>query len=71
MTTGQIVRLDRERGFGFITPQGASKDVFFHRSGLQGLEFDNLREGQSVEFETEPDPRDSRRSRAINVRSGE
>jgi cold shock CspA family protein len=30
--------------------------------------FDDLNEGQNVEFDTEPDPRDSRRSRAVNIR---
>ena len=70
MATGQIKRLERERGFGFIRPEGASDDVFFHRSSLQGLEFDSLNEGQNVEFEKAADDRDPRRMRAINVRVG-
>ena len=68
MATGEIKRLERSRGFGFIRPEGASEDVFFHSSALQGLVFDELNEGQTVEFEQEADPRDSRRSRAVNVR---
>ena len=70
MATGQIKRLERERGFGFIRPEGASEDVFFHRSSLQGLEFDSLNEGQNVEFDKAADDRDPRRMRAINVRVG-
>jgi len=66
--TGEIKRLEQERGFGFIRPAGASEDVFFHSSALQGLVFDELREGQTVEFEKQPDERDPRRSRAVNVR---
>jgi len=66
--TGEIKRLEHERGFGFIRPAGASDDVFFHSSALQGLVFDQLREGQTVEFEKQPDERDPRRSRAVNVR---
>ena len=66
--TGEIKRLDRERGFGFIRPAGASDDVFFHTSALEGLVFDNLSEGQTVEFEKQPDERDPRRHRAVNVR---
>ncbi len=66
--TGEIKRLDRSRGFGFIRPAGASEDVFFHTSALQGLIFDNLNEGQTVEFEKQPDDRDPRKSRAVNVR---
>jgi len=40
-----------DRGYGFIkTEEG--KDVFFHRNDIEGLEFDTLREGQEVEFDT-------------------
>lgn len=68
MATGQIKRLVRDRGFGFIRPEGATEDIFFHGSAVQSGAFDDLNDGQNVEFDTEPDPRDSRRSRAINVR---
>ena len=68
MANGQIKRLVRDRGFGFIRPEGASEDIFFHGSALQGGIFDQFNEGQIVEFETEADPRDPKRSRAINVR---
>jgi CspA family cold shock protein len=67
-TTGQIKRLVRDRGFGFIRPEGASEDIFFHSSAVQGTMFDELNEGQNVEFDKENDPRDSRRSRAVNIR---
>ena len=65
---GEIKRLERDRGFGFIRPDGASEDVFFHTSALQGLVFDDLREGQAVEFEKQADERDPRKTRAVNVR---
>ncbi len=68
MAAGQIKRLVRDRGFGFIRPEGASEDIFFHSSSIQGALFDDLNEGQNVDFDTEPDPRDSRRSRATNIR---
>ncbi len=67
MAKGTIRQLMRERGYGFITPE-EGKDVFFHRTGLQGLEFDSLAEGQSVEFEIEEGPKGPR---ATNVRLGE
>jgi len=69
MATGVIKRLDQERGYGFIRPSGASEDVFFHSSALQGLVFDQLSEGRTVDFEKQPDDRDPRRSRAVNVRA--
>jgi len=68
MATGQIKRLVRDRGFGFILPAGASEEVFFHTSSLAPGAFDQLSEGQTVEFDKEADPRDARRSRAANVR---
>lgn len=68
MTTGQIKSLVRDRGFGFIQAAGASEDLFFHSTSVTGGTFDELKEGQSVEFDTEADPRNPRRSRAANVR---
>ncbi len=68
MATGQIKRLERDRGFGFIRPTGEAEDVFFHSTGLQGLIFDNLNEGQNVEFDMGADERDARKRRAVNVR---
>jgi CspA family cold shock protein len=49
---GTIKRLIRDRGFGFIRAADG-QEVFFHRSSLQDLNFDTLREGESVEFEIE------------------
>ena len=61
---GKIKRLIRGRGFGFITAEDGS-EVFFHRSALQGIDFDTLEEGDSVEFDLE---KGYRGSRAVNVR---
>ena len=48
MAEGTIKRLT-DRGFGFIDTGGA-KDLFFHSSSLEGVSFDDLREGQKVSF---------------------
>jgi cold shock CspA family protein len=68
MTTGKITRLVRDRGFGFIQAEGSSEEVFFHRSALESGSFDALNEGGTVEFESEPDPKQPNRSRAAKVR---
>jgi cold shock protein len=47
MAQGTIKKLISDKGFGFIATDGA--DLFFHRSAVEG-NFDDLREGQSVEF---------------------
>ena len=61
---GTIKKVVHDRGFGFIQAQDG-KEIFFHRSGLQQLEFDTLKEGESVEFEVE---RGEKGPRAIKVR---
>ena len=72
MATGTVASL-RDRGFGFITPDGASShaDLFFHSSAVANSGFDQLSEGQRVSFDEEPDPRDATRRRAVNVQSVE
>jgi CspA family cold shock protein len=49
---GTIKRLIRDRGFGFIRSTDG-QEIFFHRSTLQTMAFDALKEGQAVEFEME------------------
>lgn len=71
MTRGVIKRLMGNRGFGFIQVEGRSEDLFFHNSSVEGISFDAMTEGQAVEFEEEPDPRDPSRQRAVHVRSAE
>ena len=70
MATGKIKTLVRDRGFGFIQPDGSSEDVFFHSTSVASGGFDSLSEGQQVEFDKEADPRNPSRSRAGNVRVG-
>jgi cold shock protein len=48
MAEGTIKRLV-DKGFGFINV-GKEKDLFFHSSKLQGVRFEELREGQRVTF---------------------
>jgi CspA family cold shock protein len=61
---GKVKRLIRGRGFGFISAEDGT-EVFFHRSALEGMNFDTLEEGDSVEFDLE---KGNRGLRAVNVR---
>ena len=49
MPTGRIRKLITERGYGFI--EGEGDDLFFHHSAIQVVAFEELREGQAVEYE--------------------
>lgn len=49
MTTGVVRHLVGEHGYGFVS-SNAGKDIFFHRSQLEGIEFQSLKKGQSVVY---------------------
>lgn len=54
--TGTIKTLT-DRGFGFIARPGETKDLFFHSKDLNGITFENLRQGDSVSFEIVDGPK--------------
>lgn len=51
MATGTVKWFSAEKGFGFITPDDGSADVFVHFSAIQGEGYRNLDENQKVEYE--------------------
>lgn len=58
MAQGTIKRLT-DRGFGFIDT-GGGQDLFFHMSSLQGVTFEQLREGQAVTYDVGEGPKGPR-----------
>lgn len=48
---GNVKWFNEAKGFGFITPEDGSKDVFVHFSAILNDGFKTLAEGQKVEFE--------------------
>jgi cold shock protein len=64
MQTGTIARLT-DKGFGFISREGEEKDLFFHMNNLVDVEYNDLREGDTVSFEVEEGPKGLN---AVNVK---
>ena len=50
---GNVKWFNESKGFGFITPEDGSKDVFVHFSAIQSDSFKSLAEGQQVSFTIE------------------
>ena len=65
MTTGTVKWFSSEKGFGFITPDDGSADVFVHFSAIQGNGYRNLEENQKVEYDLGQGPKGPQ---ASNVR---
>ncbi|MEK7615730.1 MAG: cold shock domain-containing protein [Patescibacteria group bacterium] len=55
--TGTIKKLVTDKGFGFIASEELPKDVFFHSNSCVGVTFDELKEGETVTFETADSPK--------------
>ncbi|MDR1821534.1 MAG: cold-shock protein [Oscillospiraceae bacterium] len=67
MSNGTVKWFNPDKGFGFISNDDGGEDVFVHFSAITSSGFRSLNEGQRVTFETEQDPKNSRRLRAVNV----
>lgn len=64
--SGTVKFFNNEKGFGFITPEDGSKDVFVHISAVQASGLTGLSDGQKVSFDTEPDRR-GKGPKAVNL----
>ena len=53
MPTGTVKWFSDEKGYGFITPDDGSKDVFVHQTAIVGEGFRSLSAGSKVSYETE------------------
>ena len=67
MNNGTVKWFNGTKGFGFISDDDGGEDVFVHFSAIQTDGYKTLEEGQKVTFDTEPDPKDASKLRAVNV----
>ena len=67
MAKGTVKWFSDQKGYGFITPEDGSKDVFVHHSAVTGEGFRTLGEGQQVEFEVTQGPKGPQASNVTKV----
>ncbi len=68
MATGTVKWFNEQKGYGFITPDDGSRDLFVHHTSIEMEGYRTLQEGQKVEFESEEGPKGPQ---AVKVRGAE
>jgi cold shock protein len=66
MPTGTVKWFSDQKGFGFITPDEGTNDLFVHQSGIVGDGYKSLREGAKVSYDSESGDKGPR---AVNVQA--
>ena len=67
MNKGTVKWFNAQKGYGFITNDENGQEVFVHFSAINAEGYKSLEEGQKVTFDTETDPANSSKTRAVNV----
>jgi CspA family cold shock protein len=66
-TRGVVKFFNPGRGFGFITPEGGGKEVFFHHSAIQIEGVKSLNEGDLVEFDVVEEERGPKAANVVRL----
>ena len=65
MAIGTVKFFNANKGFGFISPEGGTKDVFVHATAVEAAGMHGLQEGQRLSFDIQPDKRGAK---AVNLK---
>ena len=65
MPTGKVKWYNSRKGYGFISPEDGSKDVFVHVTALEQSQINYLDEGDSLTFEI---AEENGKTKAINIK---
>jgi CspA family cold shock protein len=66
MAIGTVKFFNTSKGFGFISPEGGTKDVFVHATAVEDAGMRSLVEGQRISFDIQPD---AKGSKAVNLKA--
>lgn len=67
MNNGTVKWFNAQKGYGFISNDATGEELFVHFSAIVTDGFKTLEDGQKVTFDSEIDPKDSRKLKAVNV----
>ena len=67
MQKGVVKWFTNQKGYGFMTPDGGSKDVFVHHTGISGEGYKSLDEGEEVEFDVSQGPKGEQATNVVKA----